>query len=185
VAAVVAISLGLGADRAAAAWIGDVPCLVIPVAGDIVERFVEPPCPYCAGRRGIVIRTGRGVPVGAAAPGTVSFAGAVAGTLYVVVAHGGGWRTTYGGLASIRVRAGERVAVLETVGISAGRVHLGVRQGGDYVDPLPLLGRPAVRARLVPAHRRAARASAGDTRRRGCPSSPAGVPRGAAGAARR
>ncbi|MEY4605840.1 MAG: hypothetical protein RLY45_600 [Actinomycetota bacterium] len=123
--------------------------------------------------------------MGAAAPGTVSFAGAVAGTLYVVVAHGGGWRTTYGGLASIRVRAGERVGVLETVGVSTGRVHLGVRQGGDYVDPLPLLGRPAVRARLVPADGRAARAPAADTRRRHCPSWLVGVPRGAAGAARR
>lgn len=185
VASLVAAVQCLVPGEALAAWAGDVPCLVVPAVGDIVEPFVEPPCPYCAGRRGIVVRTADGAPVGASAPGTVTFAGSVAGTNYVVVAHGGGWRTTYGRLAAVRVRAGQRVALLSVVGTSGGRLHFGVRHGDAYVDPQPLLARPQARARLVPADGRPARHPGAGAGRGACPAVRSPWPRGAAPSARR
>ncbi|MFM7252465.1 MAG: murein hydrolase activator EnvC family protein [Ilumatobacteraceae bacterium] len=184
-ASLVASVLGIVPGEAVAAWAGDVPCLVMPALGDIVEPFVEPPCPYCAGRRGIVVRTAGGAPVGASAPGTVTFAGPVAGTNYVVVAHGGGWRTTYGRLAAVRVRAGQRVPLLAVVGTSGGCLHFGVRQGDAYVDPQPLLVRPPARARLVPADGRPARRPAAGMGRGACPPAPTPGHGGAASPARR
>ena len=51
-----------------------------------------------------------GTPVRAANAGEVTFAGNVAGSLHVVVAHAGGLRTSYSFLATIAVRRGQHVA---------------------------------------------------------------------------
>lgn len=160
-------------------WPGDVPCLLAPVAGEVVAPFVEPPCPYCAGHRGLSYRTVPGAPVRAGADGTVSFAGIVAGVRYVVVAHAAGWRTTYGRLRSLAVQAGDRVVAGGVVGAAAGTLHFGLRQGPSYVDPAPLLAGTRTAARLVPADGRPGRPPrhAGGA----CPARPAG---GAAAARR-
>jgi murein DD-endopeptidase MepM/ murein hydrolase activator NlpD len=139
----------------------------------VVAPFIEPTCPYCAGHRGLRYHTGAGAPVSAAAAGTVSFAGAVAGVRYVVVAHPGGWRTTYGRLLGLAVRAGARVEEGEVVGTAAGTLHFGLRQGTVYVDPAPLLAVARSPVRLVPADGRPARAQRSGASR--CPAFRAGV----------
>jgi murein DD-endopeptidase MepM/ murein hydrolase activator NlpD len=85
--------------------------------------------------------------VHAVGPGTVVFAGAVAGTLHVVVRHPNGWRTSYSFLAQVRVRRGAEVEtdVIGTTGGTGenhdgGVLHLGLRIGEQYVDPMQLFG---------------------------------------------
>ena len=78
----------------------------------------------------------------------VAFAGSVADSLHVVVAHDGNLRTTYAFLADISVRAGDRVARGQVVGAAgssgpeheAGGLHFGVRLGDRYLDPQRLFG---------------------------------------------
>ncbi|MFZ9630154.1 MAG: murein hydrolase activator EnvC family protein [Ilumatobacteraceae bacterium] len=125
-------------------------CLAPPVDGPVVEPFRAPPCPYCAGHRGLTYAARPGSAVRAAAAGTVSFSGSVAGVRYVVIAHAGGWRTTYGGLVAAAVGPGSPVAPGDVVALAGSRVYLGLRRGDRYVDPTPYLGALRRRARLVP-----------------------------------
>ena len=128
-------------------WTGP---LAAPVAGPVVARF-HAPTTYGPGHRGVDLAVAIGTPVGAAAPGTVTFAGEVAGRRWVTVDHG--WlRTTVGPLERVRVRSGWQVgagAVLGTSGRAHGRpgLHVSARIGGRYVDPL---APPLPRASLVP-----------------------------------
>ena len=94
-------------DDAAGAWLR-------PVDGAVVRPFDAPRSRYGAGHRGADLAAAPGTPVRAANDGVVSFAGDVAGTLHVVVAHAGGLRTSYSFLASVvgarrarRSRAGD------------------------------------------------------------------------------
>jgi hypothetical protein len=134
---------------------------VRPVAGPVVEPFEEPASQYGPGHRGADFAVAPGTAVGAANAGTVTFAGAVAGTLHVVVLHDGGLRTSYSFLARVDVRAGQRVTPAQAVGISGGTgpdhfgdvLHFGLRLGDRYLDPM-LLFRPADLSeivRLIPA----------------------------------
>lgn len=125
-------------------------CLRPPVDAPIVDHFRAPACPWCPGNRGLEYRVAAGTAVRAAAAGTVTFAGVVAGTRYVVVAHADGLRATYGGLASSHLRTGDRVAAGAVVGRSGDRLHFGLRRDATYVDPEPLLGRVVGRPRLIP-----------------------------------
>ncbi len=92
----------------------------------------------------------------AANDGVVSFAGSVAGTLHVTVAHAGDLRTSYSFLSSVSVRAGQTVTRGEVVGRSGGVgpdhdgsvLHLGLRVGDRYVDPM-ILFRPSDLTKLV------------------------------------
>ena len=88
----------------------------------------------CAGHRGIDYVTRAGRDVASVASGRVSFAGQVAGTLYVVV-DTGSVRVTHGGLAAIGVQSGEMVAVGQSVGVAGSVTYIGVRRGEWYVDP--------------------------------------------------
>ena len=63
-----------------------------------------------------------------AAPGTVLFAGDVAGVLWVTVRHPDGVRTTYGPLAGLAVLAGQLVAGGDIIGTTAGRLLLTARR---------------------------------------------------------
>jgi murein DD-endopeptidase MepM/ murein hydrolase activator NlpD len=108
-----------------------------------------------------------GAPVLAAGPGTVVFAGPVAGRMVVSIDHAGGLRSTYEPVSPL-VRAGEVVAGGQQIGTlqpghgtpgaadSGARpgdggcgatvcLHWGVRRGMDYLDPLRLLGLGGVR----------------------------------------
>jgi len=125
-------------------------CLLPPADAAIVDPFREPACEWCPGNRGLTYRLRAGSAVRAAAAGTVSFSGVVAGTRYVVVAHVDGLRATYGGLASSPLAAGDAVAAGAVIGRSGTELHFGLRDGERYVDPEPLLGEIAHRARLLP-----------------------------------
>lgn len=90
----------------------------------------------------------------AAGTGRVVFAGTLAGRGVVSIDHGG-LRTTYEPvLASVEV--GQRVRVGAPIGVIAGGtghcgsgwcLHLGVRRGRTYLDPMLLLGRTSARLR--------------------------------------
>jgi peptidoglycan hydrolase-like protein with peptidoglycan-binding domain len=89
-----------------------------------------------------------GVPVVAAAPGTVTWAAPRAGGwgLTVVVARGGGVRTFYSHLGRIEVSVGRRVETggrLGTVGATGNatgpHLHFEVRVRGAAVDPVPAI----------------------------------------------
>ncbi len=132
-----------------------------PVDGPVVEPFDAPSSDYAAGHRGVDFAAAPGTPVRAANDGVVSFAGSVAGTLHVTIAHAGDLRTSYSFLSSVGVRIGQPVTRGDVVGLTGGvgtdhdgRVlHLGLRIGDRYVDPM-LLFRPrdlTALVRLVPA----------------------------------
>ena len=121
-----------------------------PVDAPVVDGFRPPATPFGAGNRGLEYATALGGPVSAAAPGTVTFAGQVGGTLHVVVRHADGIRTSYSFLDSVLVRAGQPVARGQPVGTSGPRLHFGARdEGGDYLDPALLLSPAGRHVRLV------------------------------------
>jgi murein DD-endopeptidase MepM/ murein hydrolase activator NlpD len=117
-----------------------------PVPGPLVRAFSPPRTRYGAGHLGADLAAAPGTAVRAAGPGTVEFAAAVAGTRHVVLRHLGGLRTSYSFLRSVSVHRGERVTGGAVVGVSggsgqnhAGRVlHLGLRAGDGFVDPMQL-----------------------------------------------
>ena len=100
----------------------------------------------------------------------VTFAGAVAGTLHVTLAHGGGLRTSYSFLQSVAVRDGQDVARGDVVGTSGGANDDHARDGPA---PRPAPRRPLRRpdaavpprrphqARAARAHRPASSSSRG------------------------
>ncbi len=120
----------------------------------VVGAFAPPEHPWLPGHRGVDLATTTGAVVRAAADGRVSFAGPLAGRGVVVVDHGG-LRTTYEPLdPSVQpgqhVRAGQALGVISpgTGHCGSGRcLHLGLRRGREYLDPLLLLGDAEARLR--------------------------------------
>lgn len=116
------------------------PCLLTPpVSGAVVAGFA--PAGYHGGHWGVDLSAPPGSAVHAAAPGTVTFAGSVAGMLTVTVNHGGVVRTSYSYLSAVLVSTGDHVArggVVGLSGIDHGRdaVHWSLRVGDQYLDPL-------------------------------------------------
>ena len=109
-----------------------------PVAGPIVDDWRPPDHPFGAGNRGVDYFARPGERVFAAADGVVSFAGKVGSSLFVVVAHADGRRTTVGFVAVVLVKQGDRVTRGTTLALAAGPVHFGVRRGAVYEDPRQL-----------------------------------------------
>src|SRR5262245_56220547 len=131
-----------------------------PVPGRVVRPFAPPRTRYGAGHLGADLAAAPGTPVRAAGAGTVVFAGLVANTRHVVVLHPGGLRTSYAFLRSVAVRRGQRVGRGAVVGTAGGTgenhagqaLHLGLRDGDVFVDPMGLF-RPvdlSERVRLAP-----------------------------------
>jgi hypothetical protein len=145
-AVIVAIVLLASSGPYASAGASPASRWIRPVAGPVVEPFAAPRSRFGAGHRGVDLAARPGTAVHAAGPGVVSFAGSVAGSLHVVIAHAGGLRTSYSFLATITVRRGARVAAGEVVGASGGTPvghattsqHIGLRSGDEYVDPMLL-----------------------------------------------
>ncbi|MFB9234311.1 murein hydrolase activator EnvC family protein [Plantactinospora siamensis] len=122
----------------------------------VVRRFDPPPQPWLPGHRGVDLAAAPGAVVRSAGPGTVSFAGAVAGRPVVTVRHRNGLRTTYEPVDPL-VRAGTEVAAGAPIGrLRAGHpgceeaacLHWGLRRADGYLDPLTLLA--LGRVRLLP-----------------------------------
>lgn len=113
----------------------------------IARRFERPPQRWAAGHRGIDFRARPGQSVRAIGAGRVRYAAKLAGRGVLVVEHGP-LRSTYEPVAAA-VRVGDRVAIGERIGsVTTGSghcgsgqcLHLGVRRGDDYLNPLALFG---------------------------------------------
>ena len=133
------------------------PCLLPPVHARVVVPFRAPLCPYCSGKRGIEYATSRHDAVRAAAGGVVTFSGVVVATRYVVVTHTDQTLATYGMLADSAVRSGDRITEGQIVGHSMSRLYFGLRRGGVYIDPVPLLAQRRWPSHLIPANGAASR----------------------------
>ncbi len=97
---------------------------------------------------GIHISAGRGTTVRAVAHGRVAYANWLRGYgLLVIIDHGNGWMSLYGGNESVLHHAGDWVNAGEpiaTAGASAGDhagVYFGLRHHGKAVNPLPWLSK--------------------------------------------
>ncbi|GGL32115.1 hypothetical protein GCM10014719_36690 [Planomonospora parontospora subsp. antibiotica] len=124
----------------------------LPGRPRILRAFAPPPQPWLSGHRGVDLAAPSGTPVHAAGPGTVGYAGPLAGRGVVTVLHSAGLRTTYLPVrASVRHgQAIERGEVIGTVEAAAGHcptgcLHWGLLHGRRYLDPLLLLGHGQVR----------------------------------------
>lgn len=141
-----------------------------PVPGPVVVvgAFDPPDQRWLAGHRGVDVAAAPGGPVLATGDGTVTFAGLLAGRGVLVVDHGD-TRTTYEPV-SANVSAGTRVRAGQVIGrVDAGHacgnaavtcVHVGLKRGEDYLEPvfssvpaavrlLPLDAPPRVRERAA------------------------------------
>ncbi|WP_232291790.1 M23 family metallopeptidase [Frankia sp. QA3] len=107
------------------------------------RAFQRPATPFGPGHRGVDLLGSPAGPVLAAAAGTVSFAGPVAGRGVVTIGHGA-VRTTYEPLQPA-VTAGAVVRAGDLLGwLSAGHpgcptttcLHWGLLRGVEYLDPL-------------------------------------------------
>lgn len=127
-------------------------CWRPPVSAAVADPYRPPACAWCPGNRGITFAAAPGSPVQAAASGTVTFAGPVAGVRYVVVELPNGWRHTYGNLAPGHVGAGVVVLAGASIGTAAGELHFGLRDAtpDGYLDPTPYLGSWRFPTRLIP-----------------------------------
>lgn len=128
-----------------------------PLDGALVvtRRFEPPATPYGPGHRGVDFADPPGTPVVAAAGGTVTFAGSVAGRGVITVTHGE-LRTTYEPVTPT-VRIGQVVDAGQELGrLTPGHhgcpasacLHWGLLRGAVYLDPLSVLRRLA--PRLLP-----------------------------------
>lgn len=117
--------------------------LAFPVSGPIVSRFGSP---YGGGslvRQGIVIAASEGSPVRAVHPGRVVFADWLRGAgLLVIIDHGEGYMSLYGGNEALAAEAGDWVdqgEVIATSGRGANSnepgLYFEIRRRGTAVDP--------------------------------------------------
>jgi murein DD-endopeptidase MepM/ murein hydrolase activator NlpD len=110
------------------------------------------------GHWGIDLEAEPGAFVRAAASGTVTFAGSVAGIRSVTVHHGGGLRTSYSYLSAVMASRGpvDRGSVVGLTGVDHGvsALHFSLRLRDRYLDPMLVFGctalAPAPGLRLLP-----------------------------------
>lgn len=148
-------------SAAAGAVHGPDPVGVWPLAPEpeVVATFDLPDSPYGAGHRGVDLRGSLGQAVRAALPGTVSFAGQLAGRGVVVISHGT-TRTTYEPVTAT-VGVGDPVArggAIGTLQLPGSHcfprpcLHWGwIEDASTYLDPLRLVDSGPVR--LLPLWR--------------------------------
>ena len=86
----------------------------------------------------------------AAADGTVTFAGVVAGRRWATIVHSDGVRTTYGPFVEFRVTTGDHVRLGDPIGTTADALLFTARVGEAYIDPASLFGGGPPRVHLVP-----------------------------------
>jgi len=164
VAIVLGLLLTLPPPAAGSEGLGVWPLVPTP---EVVAAFDPPDSPYGAGHRGVDLGGSHGQRVRSALPGTVTFAGSLAGRGVVVVDHGE-TRTTYEPVtASVpvgdAVDAGGPIGTLQLAGshcFPRACLHWGwIRNVDDvYLDPLGLVGNGAIR--LLPLWRDAPATSA-------------------------
>jgi murein DD-endopeptidase MepM/ murein hydrolase activator NlpD len=132
-----------------------------PLSGSlVVQRGFHPPAVnWGSGHRGVDLAAKPGQAILAAASGTVSFVGSVAGKPVISIDHGG-VRTTYEPVISTLhigadVGFGQMIGTLGTGGHCGAPpygphcLHWGLREGKKYLDPLLLVGGPGGRLSLL------------------------------------
>lgn len=132
----------------------------------VLAGFHPPAQRWGPGHRGIDLGGSVGQRVSAIGAGRVSFTGVIAGRGVVVVDHGA-LRSTYEPVSSHvtrgqQVAAGQIIATLESVQSHCSPqtcLHLGVRRGETYLDPLTLLGPRAIRLKPLAGNPSRSRAS--------------------------
>jgi murein DD-endopeptidase MepM/ murein hydrolase activator NlpD len=121
----------------------------------VARPFAPPAADWLSGHRGVDLSGSLGQRVVSPGSGVVTFAGAIGGKPVVVLDHGH-FRTTYEPVVAA-VSVGSQVDVGETLGqlqvfhshcFPASCLHWGLIVGGQYRDPMSLLGRS--RVRLLP-----------------------------------
>lgn len=121
----------------------------------ILQPYQAPAHRYGAGHRGIDLAVPVGTEVRAPAAGVIAFSGRVVDRHLVTIDHGNGLVTTLEpvvGTAAVgvRVAAGDPVGHVDVGGhAEPGSVHFGVREHGEYLNPMLLLGE-VPRAVLLP-----------------------------------
>lgn len=138
-----------------------------PLIGEIATAYRNGSDPYAAGQhRGVDIAAPVGTPARAVASGTIVFSGKLpdGGNTVTLRTADGEHLVSYLHLLERAVRRGASVSVGETLGtvgmtgkrsIEPSHLHLGVRIAAtrQYVDPMGLLGEPALAAPLAVAPR--------------------------------
>lgn len=117
-----------------------------------MRRFTPPPEPWLAGHRGIDLAAPATTPVLAPGPGTIRFAGPVAGKGVITIDHPDGLRTTYLPVTpSVRrgqpITSGAKIGVLEASKphCEESCLHWGLIRAARYLNPLQLLGHSPTR----------------------------------------
>lgn len=115
---------------------------------EVVTPFAPGAYDWLPGHRGVDLAGPPDAPIRAVGSGTVIFAGTVGGKPVVSIDHGNGLRTTYEPVIAA-VGKGRLVASGEVIGFlqpdhpgcpAAACLHLGLRRGEVYLDPLGLFG---------------------------------------------
>lgn len=134
--------VGLGARPVLAAQ----PVRLPPLPGTVLRGFQVGEKNWMPGHRGVDLAGHPGQAVVAAASGTISWVGVIAGVPMMTVQHPDGLRTTYQPVEArlppgSAVAAGQVIAVLvEGHCIGQACLHWGLRDGETYLDPLAWLG---------------------------------------------
>lgn len=125
----------------------------------VVRDFDPPPQPWLSGHRGVDLGAADdGAQVTSPADGTVSFVGTVVDRPVLTIDHGNGLRSSFEPVESTlskgtTVAAGQAVGILRTGHCGpAPCLHWGVREEGDYVNPLKFVMdlRPSILLPLRP-----------------------------------
>ncbi len=118
-------------------------CLSPPVSGPVIAPFF--PIGQYAGHWGVDFAADVGDTVRAPVTGRVTFAGSVAGMRSITIEPVAGFKVSVSYLEYIEVFVGDQVTRgdrIATAGAPHGEpgVHMSLRIGGVYVDPLPQIG---------------------------------------------
>lgn len=150
--ALLLVPTGSSASRAQPAQVSGIGGIVHmpPVPGPVIDGYRPPPEPWLSGNRGLEYDTEPGEPVMASAAGVVTFAGAVAGSFHVTIAHDDRLRTTLAFVAEPLVAVGDRVRGGDVVAIAGDSVHFTARVDGEYIDPILLFAPHRWVVRLIP-----------------------------------
>lgn len=128
-----------------------------PYPSGITRPFDKPPKNWMPGHRGVDLASDPGQPVFAANSGRVAHVGQIAGVPTISIEHPDGIRTTYQPVhASVSegdaVEKGARIGIVGHPTAHDNDLHWGALTGkDDYINPLTLLDKPAIRLKPVGA----------------------------------
>lgn len=120
-------------------------------ASGVARPFDKPARNWNRGHRGVDLAATPGASIRAAAAGTVSYVGVIAGTPVVAIEHPDGIKTTYQPVHAL-IKQGDHVAEGQVIGRLTGNdgLHWGALIGkDDYINPLSLLSLPTIRLKPV------------------------------------